>query len=502
MFASEKISCCSIDSGKPIPPHTPHAVSVSLPTISDVLAYKENVNGWIDNISSGYPRFYTHPYEQMASAYLRRQQNISKNQLLLLMPSVQCAEQVQCFTNVHLDINTYEGLTYLAIPEDSPACSKLISFVQRTGCKAYTRQLEDFLVVHKLLERVHPETVVSVEPEENIKSPISNLYQTSINNVSLYSSGMNALFSIYSALKEIGKAKGRTIFIIVGKINVYTAEILEAYSEECITIPSVDDLDKVEKLLSEKGDKVAGILTETPTNPYMRICDIPHLSRIARSHGAPLILDTTIGTPVNLDVLSYCDVAAESLTKFASGTGEVMGGVAVLNPRSPLYAELSKTIAHWGEPMYIRDAQRLAYTIKGYELRVTWARESVTKLVTFFSNHHKVKKVYWSHSAENIASYRKIERMPNSYCPVITIELNTPIEEVYNKLHLPKGPSLGTDFTLVTPYCYLTHYQQVMSEKGRTSLRAKGINPEILRISIGCEPVQQLIGIFSDALGV
>jgi Cystathionine beta-lyases/cystathionine gamma-synthases len=500
MSPASKTSCIEIACGKPIPTHTPHAVSVSLPTIADVLAYKENKNSWRNRIVSGYPRFYTHPFEQMASAFIRKQLGIRSDQQILLMPSARCAQHVLDFAEEKFPILHLDGLTFLAIPENNEHLFDILTFIRRTGCKAYTRQIEDFLVNHQLLDTFFQEDVVEVDPEDSIKATLGKHYRIDKEQIYLYSSGMNALFSIYTALKVLGRQNRRNIFVQLGHIYFDTEEMLKSYSEEYICIESVYSLKELDAVLKEKGSAVAAIFTEIPTNPFLDICDLPLLRELSSCYGIPLAVDITMGPPINLDVLSFCDVVVESLTKFASGSGEVMGGTAILNPNSPIYTALSMELPQWGEPFYIRDAQRLAYTIKGYSLRVTWACESVEALVSYLNNHPKVKKVYWSHSPENIESYKKVERTHNRYSPVISIEFDFPLEKIYDRLQLPKGPSLGPDFTLAMPYFYMANYDLMKTSEGKQVLKDKGINPELLRISIGCESIQQLIGIFADAL--
>ena len=488
--------------GKSIPTHTPHAVSVSLPTIADVLAYKENKNGWSNSIFSGYPRFYTHPYEQMASAFIRKILTIGGDQNILLMPSRRCAEHVVHFAKEDHPIRYFDGLTFITIPYNHPNLVSILSFIRRTGCKAYSRQIEDFLIRQKLLEQQFHEDIVETNPDGSIKTTLSRLYNIDQDQIFLYSSGMNALYSTFTAFKTQGDQTQRQLFIQFGQIYFGTAEILKEYSKEYLCIESVYDLNTLERILNEKGSKVAAIFTEVPTNPFLEICDLPQLKKIASRYNIPLVVDVSLGPHINLNVLPFCDVAVESLTKFASGSGEVMGGAAILSQSSIFYNNLSALLPQWGEPFYLRDAQRLAYTIKGYLLRVSWARESVRELVAFFSNHPNVKKVRWSHSTENIDNYRKIECSDGCYSPIVSVEFEFPLEKVYDKLLLPKGPSMGTDFTLVMPYFYIANYKLMRSEEGKQALYSKGINPEMLRISIGCEPTQQIIGIFANALNV
>lgn len=500
MFPTSQTSCHKIACGMPIPVHTPHAVSVSLPTIADVLAYKENKNCWRDRITGGYPRFYVHPFELMASSYIRKVRGIDSSQRIFLMPSKQCAEQLFNVLKETYPISKIDGLTFLAISESHLRIPDIIVYIRLTGSKAYTRQLEDFLVSHNLLNGVHQEDIVENNPEESIKTTLGKHYQVDNSMIKLYSSGMNAIFSLYSSLRERGRQANRKLLIQFGRIYFDTEDILKDFSDEYLVVESAYNLDELERILEIRGDEVVAIFTEIPTNPYLDTCDLPALGRLTSKHAIPLVVDLTLGTPVNLNVLPYCDFVIESLTKFASGTGEVMGGSIVLNQNSPFYSEVNSLLGQWGEPLYLRDAQRLAYTIKGYSLRVTWVRENIKRLVNFFTNHPRVKRVYWSHSDENASNLNFIERTPNSFIPLISIEFDFPLEKIYDRLQLPKGPSLGPDFTLAMPYFYMAYSNLMRTEADKQLLKDRGVNPEMIRLSVGCEPVQQIIGIFAEAL--
>jgi cystathionine beta-lyase/cystathionine gamma-synthase len=54
--------------------------------------------------------------------------------------------------------------------------------------------------------------------------------------------------------------------------------------------------------------------------------------------------------------------------------------------------------------------------------------------------------------------------------------------------------------TLICPFIYLAHYDLVTSERGRAELAASGIHPELLRLSIGCEPAEEIIAALAEAL--
>jgi cystathionine gamma-synthase len=85
---------------------------------------------------------------------------------------------------------------------------------------------------------------------------------------------------------------------------------------------------------------------------------------------------------------------------------------------------------------------------------------------------------------------------------MVTFELNRPVDAFYDAIRLAKGPSFGMTTTLLCPFIQLAHYDLVTSEAGRAELAASGLNPELMRLSVGTEPVEEIIAALAEALGV
>ena len=68
--------------------------------------------------------------------------------------------------------------------------------------------------------------------------------------------------------------------------------------------------------------------------------------------------------------------------------------------------------------------------------------------------------------------------------------------QCYDALNFSKGPSLGTEFTLAMPYTYLAHYDLLQTEEGKKFLEEAGLDARIIRISVGIEPIEDIINEF------
>jgi len=92
------------------------------------------------------------------------------------------------------------------------------------------------------------------------------------------------------------------------------------------TMLSVDDVAGLEKTLAATSTRL--VVFESPTNPVLKVADIARVTQLARSHGALTLLDNTLGGLHNHGEFDV-DLFAHSLTKYASGHGDVMGGAVI-----------------------------------------------------------------------------------------------------------------------------------------------------------------------------
>jgi cystathionine gamma-synthase len=162
---------------------------------------------------------------------------------------------------------------------------------------------------------------------------------------------------------------------------------------------------------------------------------------------------------------------------------------------------LRRGLAEWLEPAYPRDLARLAAQIGRAESLIVHLNAATPRIVAFLESHPKVKRVYWPLAAESQANYRRIARAADAVSGMLSFTLHTPIAPFYDAVRLPKGPSFGMNNSLLSPFIYIAHYDLVKSAAGRAELAASGIDPDLLRLSIGAEPVEEIIAVLAEALG-
>ena len=121
------------------------------------------------------------------------------------------------------------------------------------------------------------------------------------------------------------------------------------------------------------------------------------------------------------------------------------------------------------------------------------------ELATFLESHPSVKKLHWSYSEPFGGNYRKLAGDEKPGC-ALAFELVGGIESFYDKIRILKSPSFGTKFSLLCPYVHLAHYDLMQNNQGRNLLASAGLSPELIRVSVGEEEVQEIISVFSEAL--
>ena len=123
------------------------------------------------------------------------------------------------------------------------------------------------------------------------------------------------------------------------------------------------------------------------------------------------------------------------------------------------------------------------------------------RVAEYLAGRPEVKRLHWALAPESRANFLQVARAPAAVGGMITFELEPGrFARFYDRVRLPKGPSFGLRNTLICPFIYLGHYELVTSAPGRELLARHSLNPELLRLSVGLEPVDEIIGALAESL--
>ncbi|KAI0690811.1 PLP-dependent transferase [Cerioporus squamosus] len=335
-------------------------------------------------------------------------------------------------------------------------------------------------------------------------------------DVYLYPTGMAAIWSGHQlALGALPPAKS----VCFGFPYTDSLKCLEKWGPGCYHFGHGldDDIDELEKLLERESQQSSGrpvlmLLTEFPSNPLLRSADLPRLRKLADKYDFLLMVDETIGNFANVEVLPYADIVVSSLSKVFSGDANVMGGSLVLNPQGRHYAELKAYMAAKFEDVYFdedaiymernsRDFRRRIAVIDDNTLAVCELLHARSLAAPSPPANAVVKTVYYPkwitpHNYDKCRVRGPDGQFAGGYGGLFSVTF-TSLEAskvFFDTLPCMKGPSLGTNFTLASPYTILAHYAEL-------DWAAKwGVEEGLVRVSVGMEDREALLRGFEQAL--
>jgi cystathionine beta-lyase/cystathionine gamma-synthase len=159
-----------------------------------------------------------------------------------------------------------------------------------------------------------------------------------------------------------------------------------------ITFADLSDLDEVRAALCQSTRIV---WAETPVNPILRLADVEALAGIAHRAGAALAVDSTIATPFGLRPLALgADYVVHSLTKYACGHGDALGGV-VIGSRPAMAALRQDALVHHGAAMNPFAASLILRGLVTLPLRMRAHEEGATHVARFLEGHPRVRRVLY-----------------------------------------------------------------------------------------------------------
>ena len=287
--------------------------------------------------------------------------------------------------------------------------------------------------------------------------------------------------------------------------------------------------DAIAKLID---DRTRAIYCESVGNPAGNICDIEALAGVAHDHGVPLIVDNTVATPILLRPIDHgADVVVHSLTKFMGGHGTTLGGAIVDSGRFPwkeharrfpmfsqpdpsyhdmVYTDHYKEAAYIGRcrSVYQRttgsvlsplSAFLLLQGIETVALRIDRHVENGWRVAEFLRKHPRVEWVNYAGFPDNPFHGLARKYLGGRACSLLTFGVKGGLEggkKFYDALTLIKRlVNLGDAKSLACHPASTTHRQMSEDEQRRA-----GVRPETIRLSVGIEHIDDILGDLDQAL--
>jgi O-acetylhomoserine (thiol)-lyase len=279
-------------------------------------------------------------------------------------------------------------------------------------------------------------------------------------------------------------------------------------------------------------DKTRAVFCESVGNPAGNICDLEALAGVAHAHGVPLIVDNTVATPILLRPIEYgADIVVHSLTKFMGGHGTTLGGVIVDSGTFPwaahgerfpmftrpdpsyhglVYTEHFKGAAYiarcrsvyqrtTGAVLSPLSAFLLLQGIETVALRVERHVENSRRVAEFLRHDRRVEWVHYAGFPDSPYHALAQKYLGGRPCSLMTFGIKGGFaagKKFYDALRLVKRlVNLGDAKSLACHPAATTHRQMSADEQ-----RKAGVSPEMIRLSIGIEHVDDIIADLDQAL--
>lgn len=290
-----------------------------------------------------------------------------------------------------------------------------------------------------------------------------------------YSSGMAALTNIFMLYNT-----GDNI-IVTEDMYGGTFRLLDKIFERYGLTATYVDTSNAEQVLQAVKENTRGILIETPTNPLLKVADIPQICRIARDRGILTIVDNTFMTPFLQQPLALgADITVYSATKFLAGHNDVVAGLIVVKDE-----ELADRVYFLqnsvGAVLGPQDSWLVTRGMKTLGIRLERQCDNAGKIAAWLENHKSVKRVYYPGLGGMVSFEMKSKEDAVS---------------VLNRVELISfAESLGGVETLITFPAFQTHADMDPVERERM-----GINDRLLRLSVGIEDLDDLLSDLEQAL--
>ncbi|MFP3895342.1 MAG: trans-sulfuration enzyme family protein [Anaerolineales bacterium] len=277
------------------------------------------------------------------------------------------------------------------------------------------------------------------------------------------------------------------------KTRRFSQKFMARMDVQCSLVPLGDD----EALEAAIQPNTRLIVSETPTNPYLRIADLPRLAEIAEAHDLLTIVDTTFGTPYNIQPLACgIDIAIHSATKYLGGHNDLLAGVLVGD------GERVKRIKETNDMMGAVPSPHTMYLLlrglKTLGLRMARHNENGQRVAEFLEAHPAVQRV-WYPGLPSHPDHEMAKRLMKGYGGVVSFLLETDAKgtgRFIDALQIPyMGPSLGGVESIVEQPALMSHFS--LSKEARAEI---GIPDGLVRYALGVEDTKDLIADLAQAL--
>lgn len=239
------------------------------------------------------------------------------------------------------------------------------------------------------------------------------------------------------------------------------------------------------------------IFTESPTNPYLRVLDLPAIVKVAKRHGVLTMIDATLATPFNIRPLEVgVDMVIHSATKYLGGHNDLLAGVTLGNHK--LLEDLNKLQRMIGATPGPLTCFLLERGLKTFPMRMEHHNRAGLLVARALAKHPRIEKV-WYPGLKSHPDYAFAKKQMRGFGSVITFLVkgnDRQTRKFIDALELFLiTPSLGGSESLVTQMATMSFFDYPAEYR-----QSIGMVDNLVRLALGLEDPEDLIADLYQAL--
>ncbi len=309
----------------------------------------------------------------------------------------------------------------------------------------------------------------------------------------LYASGMAAITSLLLSVLPSGAHIVMTDDCY-RRTRQFCLTFLKRFGIETTVVP-MGDYDAMEAAIIPKTTRV--IISESPTNPYLRIANLERVGELGKKHRVLTMIDSTFATPINQRPLEWgIDFVVHSATKYLSGHNDLLAGVVV--GRADRIKALRDARGVLGGIVDPQNAYLLDRGIKTLGVRVQQQNRTALAVARILDDHPRIERV-WYPGLESHPDFEIAAAQMTGFGGVVSFEVKGDLQttsQFIDRLKIPYiAPSLGGVESLIEQPALMSYYEKTTEER-----LAVGIKDNLVRFAIGIEDTDDVLFDVQQAL--
>jgi cystathionine gamma-synthase len=308
----------------------------------------------------------------------------------------------------------------------------------------------------------------------------------------LFASGMCAATTLFLALLPRGSH-----LVVTSDCYRRTRQFIREYLVKLDVETTVIDPADTRQLAAALRDQTALFFTECPTNPYLRVIDVPEAVRVCHARGVRVVIDATFASPVCYQPLADgADFVIHSATKYLGGHNDLLAGVVAGSAEQ--VAPVRKAVGVLGGVLDAHAAWLLLRGLKTLALRMERHNANALRLARWLEAQPKVRRV-WYPGLESHPDFATARALLRGCGGVVTFELDTDLDGAIrftDACRVPYiAPSLGGVESLVEMPVLMSYWDVERADRIKM-----GITDSLIRLSCGVEDPEDLQADLAGAL--